>query len=122
MTTDFSHQREYSDSQRLLQKYILKKLLLWWLPMMMLLAAALSYIYDQRIAFDNARLRNATRIAVNNSASAIQARLDWILKDVLFLSDMSGILTVDSFALPHLFESMLQRRPGRQLRSNHVVG
>ncbi|MGR8980613.1 MAG: hypothetical protein ACU84H_11065, partial [Gammaproteobacteria bacterium] len=112
MTTDFSPEREYSDSQLLLQKYTLKKVLLWWIPLMLLLAAAFSYIYYQRIALDNARLRTATRIAVNNSAGAIQARLNWILKDVLFLADMSGVLVGNRSALTPLFLSMMQNRLG----------
>jgi len=107
-----SLQSKYSDLRRLTQSYTFRKMLLWWLPLMLLLFAILAYIYYQRIEVDNLRLRNATRIAVHNSAQAIQSRLEWILKDARFLAGSVDSFDADRPELAKFFQSLMKNRLG----------
>ncbi len=112
MTTQSVLERENSNSQRQIRSYLLRKMLLWWLPLMLLLLVVLSYIYYQRIEVDNVRLRNANKVALHNSALAIQRRLNWILKDVHFLVDLTNDSITNPISLTSQFRSLLQNRLG----------
>lgn len=103
---------EYADSRQLIQKNVLRKLLQWWLPLMLLLFAAYAHIYYQRIEVDNSRLRHATRLAILDSAQAIQSRLSWILKDAHFLADSVGSFAADHLELAKLFQALMRNRHG----------
>lgn len=112
MVADSFLSENFPDSQRLINKYVFKKMLQWWLPLMLVLAAVLWNVYYQKIETDKVRLRNTSRVAMRDSMLAIQQGMNWIVKDAHFLADMAGKLNVNQTDLTALFLSFMESRLG----------
>ncbi len=79
---------------------------------MLLLAAVFGYVYQQRVEVDNARLRNATSVALHSAVLSIRFKLKEVLNDVRVLVELSAGSRFRPDSLKPLYRSLLKNRIG----------